>query len=233
VLIGIDGCVGGWVVAESDGELTVVRVRLAPALDEVLARAAEGDALVVVDMPIGLPASGPRRCDLEARRWIGRRFASSVFPAPVRAVLDAPHEYHRACEASARVSGRRLSRQVFHLLPKIRALDAGLSPAVQTRVREGHPELTFRLLHGAPLVDSKHTAEGLLLRRRLLAQAGAAVDPQAIRQDIGRRQVGVDDVLDAVACLLTAHRLRAGTALELPLHETEVDERGLRMTIAG
>lgn len=233
MLIGVDGCAGGWAVAECDGDLATVHVRVAATLDDVLASAAEANALVVVDMPIGLPVSGPRLCDREARRWIGRRLASSVFPAPVRAVLDAPHEYHRACDASARVSGRRLSRQVFHLLPKIRALDAALSPAVQARVREGHPELTFRLLHGAPLRESKHSAEGLLQRRRLLAQAGVRVDPHAIRQDVGRRLVGVDDVLDAVACLLAACRLRAGSALELPEEGSEVDDRGLRMTIVG
>jgi predicted RNase H-like nuclease len=46
---------------------------------EVLARLQTGSlAAVAVDIPIGLPATGPRSCDVEARQRLGPR-RSSVF----------------------------------------------------------------------------------------------------------------------------------------------------------
>lgn len=231
--MGVDGCPGGWAVAESADGRHDLRLYVVVHLAEVLARAAAGEARVVIDMPIGLPETGPRRCDQLARRAIGRRLASSVFPAPVRAVLDAPHAYAATCAASVHVSGRRLSVQTFHLLPRIRALDAWITPARQAMVQEGHPELTFSLLHGAPLLLSKHTAEGRALRHDLLLGAGLAFDLAAARRAVPARVAAEDDLLDAAACLVAARRVAEGLAVVLPPDVRDCDARGLRMSIVG
>lgn len=87
---GLDGCPGGWVLVEApadgDGDTTVERVS---DLGGVIAKLDSGQlATVAIDIPIGLPEAGSRRCDIEARSMIGAR-RSSVFPAPARGVLGA------------------------------------------------------------------------------------------------------------------------------------------------
>jgi predicted RNase H-like nuclease len=73
-------------------------------------------------MPIGLPERGPRACDLEARRLLGPGRASSVFPAPIRPVLVAT-SYDDACQIRLQVEGKKLSRQAWVIVPKIREVD--------------------------------------------------------------------------------------------------------------
>ena len=76
---------------------------------------------VAIDIPIGLPDEGSRRCDLEARKLIGPR-RSSVFPAPFRSVLGAL-TYEDAAARCRAVSGKSLSLQAFGILPKIAEVD--------------------------------------------------------------------------------------------------------------
>ena len=86
---GVDGCRTGWVVASLDG------CRVVERLDD-----SAGDFDVIgVDMPIGLPVTGPRRCDVDARKfgvgvgaswraadnvWYGRIFHGTAPAAPAR-----------------------------------------------------------------------------------------------------------------------------------------------------
>ena len=44
-----------------------------------------------------------------------------------------------------------ISRQAFGILPKIRQVDACMTPALQHQVYEAHPELAFRALAGQPM----------------------------------------------------------------------------------
>jgi predicted RNase H-like nuclease len=78
--------------------------------------------MVAVDMPIGVPevaVAGGRACDAALRRLLGGR-QSSVFAVPARAAL-AEDDYGLACDAAFVHSQppRRVSRQCFHLFPKI------------------------------------------------------------------------------------------------------------------
>jgi predicted RNase H-like nuclease len=43
--------------------------------------------------------------------------------------------------------------------------------------------------------------------------------------------VGRDDIVDAMACLVTAQRIVGGRALTFPSDGPDLDERGLRMEI--
>ncbi len=246
--LGIDGCRGGWVVAGFDGEAaTIAHFSLVDDLSDVFRLARLGRASIVIDVPIGLPARGVRACDVAARRLLTRVHASSVFNAPVRGALAAvrharlrtDHQreqaYRRACELNERASGLRLSRQSFHLLPKIDEVDRCISPSLQSHVHEGHPELIFQVLAGEPLRTRKKTRQGHAERLGLLARTGVALDLDHVRARLGRAEAAADDVLDAVACAIAARRVASGEALVLPrrVHDRARDPRHLRMEIVA
>ena len=102
-------------------------------------------------------------------------------------------------------------------------------------MREVHPELVFALASGRShgLVEPKRTAQGERVRRRLLRRLTPRFDPAAVRARLGPARVARDDVLDAVACLVAARRIREGQALVLPAGGVERDRRGLRMEIVA
>jgi len=166
-------------------------------------------AVVAIDMPIDLPLTEPRESDALARRRLGRRGAS-VFATPMRAALHAP-THAEANAANRAASGKGLSIQAFHLLPRIREVETWLASGVDTPVIEAHPESSFATLAGAPLVHSKRTAAGVLERRALLASVG--LEPATTDLDV---RGGVDDVLDAAAATWTALRFVNGEAERLP-----------------
>ena len=214
---GVDGCRAGWVVAVADGR--AVDVSVVPAFTDVVELLDAGIDAIAVDMPIGLPNGGSRECDIEARKLLGPR-RSTVFPTPPRPLL---HEcdYPTALETKRALDGKGLSKQAFHLLPKIAEVDASMHPELQERVVEAHPELAFRALADADL-PSKHGAEGRTQRRRL----ASLVTDAHLRTVAGAR---VDDVLDAIVLTRTAAKLVQGTATRLG--DGARDARGLVMEI--
>ncbi len=227
---GVDGCRSGWVVVRvSDGagrprpRLIAVEVveAIAPVLDEV--RAGRLDVLAV-DMPMGLPPSGPRRADDEARQRLGPR-RSTVFPTPPRPLLQAT-DHADAVRKGRALDGRGISIQGFNLFPKIIELDGALTPDLYDRVIEAHPESGFATLAGRPLDTSKRTAEGRAQRRQLLTTW--LDDPDGLL-DERHRGAAPDDVLDAAVNAWTARRWRDGTAVVLG--DGTRDERGIPLRI--
>jgi predicted RNase H-like nuclease len=106
-----------------------------------------------------------------------------------------------------------------------------MTPALQARIREAHPEGCFRLLNGSPLRHSKKTTAGQQERLNILAANGLRFDPDVERQRLGRTRVQLDDILDAAACLLTAKRITEGR--ECVLGDGAVDGRRLRMEVVA
>ncbi len=234
-LAGVDGCRAGWVLASSDLALRVLEFDLYRSFADLLAAHSHPDTLLVVDIPIGLPRSDPRACDIQARKLLGPGRASSVFPAPSRAALAAK-TYEEACSANFAAAGRRISRQLYSILPKIHQVDALMTPELQARVREAHPEVTFHLLasrRGGESLARKKTLAGEAKRLDLLLHAVSRFDPVAVRAKLGLGHVGRDDIIDAVACLVTARRIATGEAMVLPPSCVQRDERGLRVEIAA
>jgi predicted RNase H-like nuclease len=178
-----------------------------------------------IDIPIGLPASGPRACDLAARRLLGPR-RSSVFPAPARDVLRAG-SYEEACALSRRVNGRAVSKQLYNIVPKIREVDRLLSaPSSQPLcLFELCPELSFATMTGAPMRHNKRTPEGRAERIKALRTDFGDVTPLVEPPPTGASR---DDVLDALAGAWTARRYAAGSCLRFG---GEVDGTGLRMEV--
>lgn len=237
-IIGVDGCPGGWLmVVLPGGAIAEARASIAGAFQEVL-EAAGDRGFVAIDIPIGLPGrtgAGGRACDGAARANLGGR-QSAVFAVPARAAVYAA-DYEAACAAALAHSNppRRVSRQCFNLFPKIREVDAVMTPALQARVVECHPELAFWRLNGETAlalpkkVKSQPHPPDLELRRTLLRGAGFA-ESFLTRNSWRRAQAGPDDLLDACACAASAVGIASGRGIRFP-DCPPVDPRGLRMEI--
>jgi predicted RNase H-like nuclease len=227
---GVDGCAEGWLSIS----LEVGGVRPVAKVFPSDARALLSESWVVtaIDIPIGLPSAGARRCDTEARSLLGP-LKSSVFPAPVRAALSTD-SYESACLASKRASGKGLSRQTYGILPKIRSVDVLLrqSPALLNSVREVHPEISFYFWNGKkPLRHPKKSGFGFMERLALVEKVfGNAA--REVREAVARKQATDDDILDAFAALWTAQRIHDGTA-ERVSARGDRDDFGLPMQIWG
>jgi predicted RNase H-like nuclease len=218
---GVDGCRDGWLVASVTQDLTQV---VLDVYEDFASIVASDFGVIAIDIPIGLPDSGARLCDQQARQVIGPR-RSSVFPCPIRSTLEAP-SYSEACSVGRRIDGRGLSQQAWAIAPKISEVDAHMSPELQDRIIEVHPEVCFWALNGEqPLQHHKKTADGIAMRRSLLAARGFDVTLLNARPPRG---AAIDDVNDALAALLTAIEFQRGQAKRLPDSPTK-DSRSLRM----
>ncbi|MGE0212868.1 MAG: pyridoxal kinase [Parvibaculaceae bacterium] len=236
LIAGADGCPGGWLTVFWNGDKKGdPSARVVPRFSQLLDTSAE---VIAIDMPIGFPDwSGPgsRRCEAEARLRLGQR-QSSVFAVPSRAAVMAM-EFSQACAVNFARSEppRRVSKQCFMLFPKMREVDASMTPDLQSRVFEIHPELAFWAMNdGQPLgepkkVKSRPHPDGMVLRRDLLRRAGFPIDRLA-PPDAPRRDWAEDDLLDACAAAWSARRIRDEENLRLPA-DPQRDGRGLRMEI--
>ncbi|WP_029030849.1 DUF429 domain-containing protein [Salinarimonas rosea] len=237
-IAGADGCRGGWVVAFARiDDAEPPRLRGAPDLAAIL-DAPEAPRIVAVDMPIGLPERivGPGRAAEQAVRPLLGARQSSVFSMPARAAVHADG-FAEACAAALATSTppRKVSKQGFMLFPKVREIDVLLRarPADAARVFESHPEVAFWRMNGEQALDTPKKVRGrphppgLDARRALLRAAGVA--PALIAAE-RPRGAGPDDLIDALACLVVARRLSAGTARPFP-DPPERDAHGLAVAI--
>jgi predicted RNase H-like nuclease len=231
---GVDGCRAGWIAAiDRPGEPLAVAVF--PSFAGLLSSLPE-DAVVAVDMPIGLPEhclQGGRGPESLVRPLLGQR-QSSVFSIPSRHAVYAAIvanetetawlEAHRAASAASRQTStppRGVAIQAFGLFGKIREIDGLLrtDPPLAARVIEAHPELAFWRLNGRrPLalpkkVKNRPHPPGMEERRALLFADG--FDPDFVHQR-PPRGAGEDDFLDALAMLTVARRHATGAAERFP-----------------
>lgn len=228
---GVDGCKAGWICVTRSPRGDDLGSTVARTADD-LAELAATLEVVAIDIPIGLPESGVRSCDREARRLLGRPRGSSVFPAPVRAALAATNR-EEASRITAARDGRKVGAQAWAIVAKVRQVDELLQerPELRGRFREVHPEVSFRALNGSrPVAASKRTLDGMTRRLDLVtAQFGPAAFRQ-VRDAWPHGAVGDDDILDALALLWTAERIASGTAVTLPACPP-TDTTGLGMEI--
>jgi len=215
--VGVDGCCGGWLCFTFDSVRRQITIEVLTDFSSVLREFPE--AVLAVDIPIGLPDRGARRCDIAARKLIGPR-RSSVFPAPIRAMLAAEN-YEHACKIGRATDGRAISRQCFEILPKIREVDAQLSSEMlHAKVVEIHPEVSFWALSGKHLAHSKKSSAGRSERLTLLQR----VYPEINQVTFDKKLAQTDDLYDAAVAAWTAERIvhRAAKAVS----GTELDSCG-------
>ncbi len=220
---GVDGCRGGWVCVSFVADPAVSQIRLFSSFQELAASLA-GNTVIAVDMPIGLPertdkaGRGPEKL---VRPLLGER-QSSVFTIPPRAAVYCD-EYREACRVAFGLSDppRRVSKQAFHLFPKIRELDGFLrsNSGARHRIVESHPEFAFRELnYGQPMqtpkkIKGRVNPAGIAERKALLLKQGY---DGAFLAAPAPRGAAEDDVLDACAVALIAKRRAQGVAKPWP-----------------
>ncbi|MGX9147659.1 DUF429 domain-containing protein [Mesorhizobium sp. 128a] len=233
-LAGVDGCKAGWIAVHRgpsvSPSVTVFR-SFAAMLDALPA-----DAIVAVDMPIGLPdfsQRGGRGPEALVRPLLGAR-QSSVFSIPSRAALYADTNdfttieawsaaHRRASEIAKATSDppRRVSIQAFGIFAKIREIDALLiaRPELRGRVFESHPEVAFCRLNGEkPMTLPKKikgavNPAGMAERKALLCRHGYE---KAFLDQPPPTGAAADDFLDAAAMMLIAARIASGEARAFP-----------------
>lgn len=229
---GLDGCPGGWVCVRWDGASHAVAERLtdlASLFDRVGA-----PQVAAIDIPLGLPervGAGGRAPERLVRPHLGMR-QSSVFSVPSRAAVEASAgdgdertRYVRACAVARATSDppRSLSKQCFHILPKVLEADRLLRARADLRGRlfECHPEVSFWAMNGRREVLVPKKIKGRVnpagLEARLALLAAAGFPTQGITAASARAlRVGFDDLVDACAAAWTARRIRDGEALRYP-----------------
>ncbi|WP_421725993.1 DUF429 domain-containing protein [Bauldia sp.] len=233
---GVDGCRAGWAVVfrALDGRAPPV-FAVVPTFRALLDDPRQ-PATIAVDMPIGLPdrvGRGGRGPESAVRPLLGQR-QSSVFSVPSRAAVMAD-DYGEACRRALATSDppRKVSKQCFHLFPKIREIDALITPALEARVFESHPEVAFwRLNDEAAMASPKKikgrvNPYGIAERAALLGRHG--FDRGFLDQPLPRG-VGRDDLIDAAVLAVIAERIVRDEAVSFPA-DPRRDSKGLRCGI--
>lgn len=224
-VLGVDGCRGGWVVVSLGGDGPSCEV--ITCFSEIVERDAD---LILVDMPIGLPEVGYRACDCEARNHLGKA-APRVFLGARRPLLQyADKDGFDAANKLGKSLGAGVSNQLHAIMGKIKEVDDVITPALQQRLRETHPEIIFWRLNACEPVPRKKTADGMARRRGLLEKHGFASLDDWIAK-VRRFGAKPDDVLDACACALAAWHHMEGVGRTLPENGIETDLKSLRMEI--
>lgn len=234
--VGADGAHGGWLAVclfenASGGRSTTLALHNTFA--DLAAVRAGTDAVMAVDVPMGLlDAVSPRLCDKQARSLLGPR-ASTVFAPPSRPLLAAAtFDDARALVAELKAAdpaAAGISAQAFGIVPKVREVDTWLRahPDAQAWLYECHPELSFYALAGGLLAD-KRSAHGQVSRLQHITgefpDAGAVIAASTFRA----RDADLTDVLDAYAALSSALHFRDGDFEQLG---GEPDSAGLLMRI--
>ena len=229
ICAGIDWSKAGWyaVILECDEAIQVQQheafATFSAMLEETTAAAA-----IAVDIPIGLSADEPRKCDLLARRHLREPRRRSVFPPPVRAALTA-RSHDDASAINEQHCGRKVSRQTWSILPRIREVDHAMTPELQRRVVEIHPEVCFWALNSRKAMP--HRKKSVAGRKERLGVLLPIFGDQLARAlgEPGRpRGVAQDDVLDAFAAAYTACMFAQDNYWRIP-HHPPTDAHGLRM----
>ena len=226
--VGVDACRKGWfaVAFDRQGNWNI-------GIFKTIAdfwNAFQNVSFILIDIPIGLPYCGKRKCDTETRKILDRR-ASSVFPVPCREALQA-ETYSEASRINQKVMGVKLTIQTWNISAKIHEVDRLLcnNRQARRRIRESHPELCFwSLAGGHPMVYSKKKPPGFsercVLLQKICPQSKAIIDmalERFMRKDLAR-----DDILDALALAVSA-RLGSKSSRTIPL-DPPLDKKGLPM----
>lgn len=207
---GIDGTRNGWITAEFTGKSWKIEFH------EKLSEIEFEEALI--DIPIGLPKTSTRRCDAEARDFLAPERHYSIFNCPVRDAVYA-NSYEKACDINEEKIGKRISKQAWNIVPKIREAD---KEAQKRKLRESHPEVFFKAIEVESVIDSKSSKKGLKDRKEILKRFGDI----SVVEDFEAKDVSEDDLIDAMV-------LSLGSEFELENipENPDKDSEGLEMSI--
>jgi predicted RNase H-like nuclease len=228
-IAGVDGCKGGWLVIRRDLRTSELSSEVFASGLQLFSQTSHHE-VVSIDIPIGLTESGPRLCDVLARKMLRGARASSVFPAPIRPALGAT-DRRQADAISRSINGKGVSAQGFALYSRVREIDQIIrnDDRVRRVTYEVHPELCFMAWNrGVPIAEPKTSPEGMSARSALAKAHFGEEMVGMVRRAHPRSRVADDDIFDAFAALWTAERIRSGTA-EVSPNPPDIDSVGLPM----
>ncbi|HEY5639964.1 MAG TPA: DUF429 domain-containing protein [Dehalococcoidia bacterium] len=231
-VLGVDGCPHGWCAVQFDTDALTLTPSHHDTFRDVLLTFPQ--ITIAIDVPIGLvDGAGGRDCDREARRYLGRPRASSVFPPPARKTLTLcgrKENYAEACRVNREETGVAISLQAFYIGPKIREVDLVMNPDIEKHVYEVHPEVCFAAIAGHPMSNRKSRRPGREERWRHLRKVFPQLPPEPARPAELGRVCDLEDYTDAIACAWTAARIAADEGVPMPEKPIR-DGCGLRMAI--
>jgi len=230
---GIDGCKAGWVSISKPNPLKW-EIEIFTTIKEFWYLHSDAE-LVLIDIPIGLIDGGPspRSADVAARKYLGGKHSSSIFPTPCRAAL-LRSTYVEANQVNREKTGKGLSKQTWNIMGKIREVDNLLQEDKKARYifYESGPELCFMTLADKSLNHYKKTEEGLKNRLNLImdyCNCDNSFYESALKRFM-RKTVAKDDILDAWILAISASFGKKNLRF-LP-ENYQYDSTGLPMRIA-
>lgn len=167
--VGIDACRYGWLMVRIDRD--TAHFQLEEEFSTII-NSLTTPVRILVDMPIGLLSKdslSQRPCDVAARKFLGKKHSSVFSPPCMEAMYEK--EYIAASLTNYAVLGKKLSKQSWNIVKRIREVNAflHLNPQWRPMVLESHPEMAFmKLNNGMPLAFSKKTKEGIVERLNIL-----------------------------------------------------------------
>ena len=201
---GIDGCRFGWIAVRIEqGQVSFELTRSIRAIPSIF----END-LTLIDIPIGLSDHFERACDIEARQILKPKRHSSVFLTPVRAAAYA-ESYAEACRINFAATGKKISKQAWNILPKVREIDAFKREFPGATLREAHPEVCFWALNNNTACShNKKTPVGSSERLSIIERTLPGISQQitAYADSNLKKHVSLDDIIDATVLACTASR---------------------------
>ncbi len=186
-------------------------------------------------MPMGRSSNeASRECDRAVRQILPGGKKSSVFNPPVQAALKVKN-YEEASGINFEKTGKKLSKQTWNIVPKIRELDNFLqkNKAISRLFYESHPETSFyRLNNSRPLMHNKRTLPGQNERLLILQQfePNTANIAQTILDSSRRKDFKTDDLYDAMVLAIAAKVHFPHNFQKLP-EQTIFSETGLRQQV--
>ena len=216
-LIGVDGTSSGWIASIGNSKNWYLsKIKFFENLDKLLSL--YPDSVIVIDMPIELNKKNYlRKCDVLAKKYLGKKFQSSIFIPPLKSVLEC-NTYQEANKLSKKIVGKGLSKQSWNLKNKI--CEVQDLTKVSNEIYEGHPECSFKMLKNESLKAKKKSVLGIFERLELLKKAG--LDPLSVNLQLENNSTTkIDDVLDSMVLLITAFRIYQGNYLCLEKTETK------------
>jgi 8-oxo-dGTP diphosphatase len=227
VVVGVDGCKGGWIVASlKDKHLSVYKYA---SINEFVEEIPFDVCLI--DMIIGLQSKATDiRPETEARRELKNR-ASTMFAAPSRQAVYGSTKEERLA-ANAKALGKKFTSQTDAIIPKIRELDEFMqaSPDMRNKILESHPEVCFGRMNGGVLQSSKHTVEGVQDRVEILSEYLPQVTYEWVHEQSKSIKCSADDITDAVCLAIVATMIINGESETIP-KEPMADATGLLMKL--
>ncbi|MBR9922309.1 MAG: DUF429 domain-containing protein [Bacteroidetes bacterium] len=233
-VLGIDGCRAGWAVVRYDGEWDFQISSDLHSLKELLL----WSEVSLIDIPIGLSGNGIKReVDKELRRALSPIRHHAVFTPPCRKAVYAA-DYTEARQINKSETGKSISIQAWNITSKIREADELLisTPALSDKLLEAHPEFCFKKLHADQHLKHGKKARaqaGIKERLKILEKHLPKVRSffHQIESDYRRKDLALDDILDAICLCLHAH-LGTKKGFDFLKSRSQTDAQGIPMRLA-